>query len=286
MSCAMSSLQSVILQGVVYVGGGVTLSDDHYARTIYKYHPQEDEWVELNEYKYVWFTMAILNNKLIVVGGYDPPPQITTNEIAVWETNKWMCSYPHMSTCRHSTAVATYKHWLVVAGGVDSDHNDLDTVEVLDTESQHCQWLSTTPLPMICRHMKSVIVHDKLFLIGGTLAKQALFIPLKNITKQSGATSTPTEEWCTLQETPLAYSAAIAFNGSLLTVGGRLDNVYSTAIHIYQSETEQWKKVGELPTPRSSCSCALLPNGEILVVGGKKSPAERTDRVDAVTLKI
>lgn len=267
----------------------MTLTADHYARTVYKYHLQEDKWVELNKYKYVWFAMAILNNKLTVVGGYDTSTQNITNEIAVWETNNWMYPYPHMSTRRHSTAVATYKHWLVVAGGVtgvDSEHSDLDTVEVLDTESQRCQWLSTTPLPMICRHMKSVIVHDKLFLIGGTLAKQALFISLESIIEQSGATSTPTEQWSTLQETPLEYSAAIAFSGSLLTVGGRLDKDYSAAIHIYQSETKQWKKVGDLPTPRSSCSCTLLPNREILVVGGKRSPAERTDRVDAVTLKI
>ena len=42
-----------------------------------------------------------------------------------------------------------------------------------------------------------------------------------------------------------------------------------TAIHLYQPDTGEWVKVGDLPTPRYNCTCVLInPNREILVVGG------------------
>ena len=286
----MSSLQSVILQGVVYVGGGVSLTDDCHTRIVYKYRMQENEWVKLEEYKYVWFAMAVFDNKLTVVGGYDTSTEKVTNEIAVWETrgvsHQWIHPYSPMPTHRHSPAVATYKQWLVVAGGVhkvaDDHTDDLVTVELFNSHDH--QWQSTAPLPVKCRHMTSAIVQHKLFLIGGTLAKRALVVPLDDITTPT-KTST---EWCYLPETPLEYSAAIALEhrGSLLIVGGRLGNDYSTAIHIYQSDTKQWSKIGDLPTARSSCSCTLLPSGEILVVGGRQTPVVRTKRVDAVTIAL
>ena len=57
----------------------------------------------------------------------------------------------------------------------------------------------------------------------------------------------------------------------------------ATAIYAYQPATNDWKKVGDLPFPRSYCSCTLLPSGEILVIGGRYSKGY-TSRVDAAAL--
>jgi N-acetylneuraminic acid mutarotase len=42
-----------------------------------------------------------------------------------------------------------------------------------------------------------------------------------------------------------------------------------TAIHLYQPDTEEWVKVGDLPTPRYCCTCAMITDREMLVAGGR-----------------
>ena len=301
MLCRMESPQSVRLGEDVFVGGGDTdsPSDDH-EHYVYRYHPPTDQWGRLPQYECMSFAMAILTNKLTLVGGYTKstlPNKVTvckvTNQIAVWERNKgmsweWTHPYPPMPTSRHSPAVAAYNRWLVVAGGRKLDRDALDTVEVLDTTSR--QWLSASPLPVNCCNMTSAIVHQELFLIGGSLTTEALTVSLPDITRSSvHTTSTNTSDsaqWRSIPAPPLKSSAAIAVSGSVLAIGGYVnESKYSTttAIHVYQPATNNWEKVGDLPSPRSACSSTLLPSGEILVAGGRDSKG-CTSRVDAAVL--
>ena len=292
----MSSLQSVRLGEDVFVGGGKTdsPSDDRYhEHTVYRYHPPTDQWVRLPRYECMSFAIAILANKLTLVGGYNTstPSYKVTNQIAVWDTEGmsrgWTHPYPPMPTPRHSPAVATHDKRLVVAGG--RRYGDpLATVEVLDTTSR--QWLSTSPLPVQCCNMTSAIVNQELFLIGGSLTTEALAVSLPDITRSSAyTTSTSTSDsaqWRSIPAPPLKSSAAIAVSGSVLAIGGCVnESKYSTttAIHVYQPATNSWEKVGDLPSSRSACSSTLLPSGEILVVGGRDSKG-CTSRVDAAAL--
>jgi N-acetylneuraminic acid mutarotase len=52
-----------------------------------------------------------------------------------------------------------------------------------------------------------------------------------------------------------------------------------TAIHLYQPDTEEWVKVGDLPTPRSHCTCAMITDREMLVAGGNDG-ARKLSNVD------
>ena len=233
--------------------------------------------------------MAILTDKLILVGGFNPSTWKATNQVAVWEgegtSREWTHPYPPMTTPRGSPAVVTYGDRLVVAGGMKSLIGDaLATVEVLNTTTH--QWLSASPLPVGCHEMTSAIVNQELFLLGGTLTTESLVVSLPDITQSSvhSATTNKSVQWRTLPAPPLKDSAAISLCGSLLAIGGLHDNKRSTAIHIYQPATNNWSKVGDLPSPRSSCSCALLSRGHILVAGGYNSNGNRTSRVDVATL--
>ena len=287
----MSFLQSVRLGEDVFVGGGDTGSfygddDDH---TVYQYHPPTDQWVPLPRYECVLFAMATLSNKLTLVGGFNTSTQSgkVTNQIAVWDTEGmsqgWTHPYPPMPTPRHSPAVATHDKRLVVAGGSIEYGDLLATVEVLDTTSR--QWLSTSPLPVKCSSMTSAIVSQELYLLGGTLTTDTLVVSLPDIPRSSvnSATTNTSAQWRKLPAPPLERSAAISVHGSVVAIGGRHGNDRSTAIHVYQPATNNWKKVGNLLTARSACACTLLPSGEILVAGGIDSNG-RTNRVDAAAL--
>ena len=63
----------------------------------------------------------------------------------------------------------------------------------------------------------------------------------------------------------------LSMSGSLLAVNGRDGrNKSTTAIHLYQPNTgnSKWVKVGDLPTPRQGCICAMITDKEMLVAGG------------------
>ena len=284
MPCGMVGLQSVTVRQKVFVGGGVTDSiygDDQ--RTVHEYHPPTDQWVLLPLYKHVRFAMAILADKLTLVGGISTPTMEVTNQIAVWEeegvSRGWTYPYPPMTTPRYSPAVATYDRWLVVAGGYSGE--PLATVEVLDTTSH--QWMPTTQLPVKGYNMTSAIIDQEWFLVGGSLATEALVVSLPDIIPSSvhSATTHRSTQWRTILAPPLEYSAATALCGSVVAIGGLHGKERSTAIFVYQPATNIWNKVGDSPSARSHCSCTILPSSEILVLGGYDSKDKRSCRVDS-----
>ena len=270
-------------QRKVYVGGGVTdkEEDDH---TVMVYE-QGAGWRTLPRYQYQQFAMAVLQDQLTLVGGWDQPTDKDTNQIAVWDTQRWTYPYPPMPTPRSRSAVATYMKWLVVAGG-NVHEASVTTVEIMDTTNK--QWFTAAPLPVGCRDMTSAIVAEECYFFGGFTDqlvigksnKQVLHVSIPAITSQAASQSAITPvQWHTLPDTPLACSAALVVHGSLMAVGGRdTSKKPSSAIHLYQPESGQWVKVEDLPTARGSCSCTLLPSGEILVAGGyNKGVISRVD---------
>lgn len=114
MPSGMSSPYTVTLKHRIYVGGGGTISDDPH--TVYEYHPQEDRWLKLERYPYRWFAMAVLRDKLTLVGGRTSTwPSMMVNRIAVWSTKgmsqQWTDQYPRMPTHRYQQWPLTTNGW-------------------------------------------------------------------------------------------------------------------------------------------------------------------------------
>ena len=267
--------QSVIVDTAVYI------ADRGYGGVILRYDLHTNQFTELPQYECWGFTMTELTHQLVVVGGIDVSTYKTANTVAVWSTSRrrWTHPYPPLNTPHQYPAVSTYHKHLVVAGGWDGGL--LATVEILDTSISHWQWLFATGLPVSCRQMSAAITQGMLYLLGGTLGKQVLSVSLSALTQ----TDKPPPQWCTLPNVPLEDSTAIAFHGSLLTVGGSHGQQRSSTIHVYDQEKNVWNKVGDLPTERTNCACCLLPSGEILVAGGKDRN-DWTRRMDKAAVTI
>ena len=263
------------------------------------YDPHSDQWSQLPPFEFTNFGMAAVNDQLVLVGGWDDSGMDgsgkRTNRLGVWDekSHQWTEPYPPMRTVRTNPSVVAHEKWLVVAGGYgDSGHGFLnrilvvaggygrsavDRVEILDTTTR--QWYSAVPLPQRCAVMKSALVEDTLYLMGGYdggAIKEVFTVSLSALIQQaitpSEAASPATTQmlWQTLPPTPLRYSAALTLHSSLLAIGGRDDKrKLSPAIHLYQPNTREWVKVGDLPIARDSCVSTLLPSGEILVLGGR-----------------
>ena len=272
----------VVLERRVYVGGGDTDYDDEHI--VFKYDPDTNNWSRLPRYQYKRFAISIINSRLTLVGGCDDSRK-ATNQLAVYEPSSqhWTHPYHPMPTPRFRPAVVMYDIWLLVAGGRIVGC-DLATVELLNTSTN--QWLaSASSLPTPCSFMTSATINNLGYIV--TASKQVYRVSLPDIVSQTVGQSTASKSptlWRRLPDTPLERSTTISLRGYLIAVGGRHDNRTRTDIHLYQPESEQWTKVGDLPNARRYCSCVVLPSGELLVAGGYNTSVELTRRVDVASV--
>ena len=268
--------QVVVFKGKVYIGGG-NASSNRERQTVIVYDPQQDSFDTLPPYTCMYFSLAIVNNQLVLVGGRDVQTGKNTNKLAVWneESRKWTHPLPPMTTACSSPSVTSHNNrWLVVMAGY-GDGTYLSRVEILDT-TESGQWYHAAPLPQTCSCVSTVTIGNTCYLLGGfsggvVASKKVFCVNLDDLISQAlsqpaGASAPPTPSpWMTLTDTPEARSTAFSFNGSLLSVGG---SGGSTAIYHYQPSSKNWIKAGELPAGQSRCACTVLPSWEVFVAGG------------------
>ena len=265
----------VILNGQVYIGGGYAEKEVD-RRTVIVYGPQEDCCSTLPPYTYQSFSMAVVSNQLVVVGGEDLKMGMT-NKLGVWneELKSWAQDHPlppMTIACSRPTVVTRNNRWLVVIGGA-GDGGVLSRVEILDTSLK--QWYHSTPMPqtLACKYTLAATIDGMCYLVGGYTSLRAIGVCLDDLVSQalsqSANASAPlsASPWLTLPSTRLIHSSPLAFSGSLMAFGGT--GVKSAKdIHVYNPISKKWVKAGEMLAERSHCSCILLPNGDIMVTGG------------------
>ena len=262
------SIQSVVIGDTVYVGGGGA-GNDRDSGTVMKL--EQDQWTKLPEYTAKYFAMTSLANRLVLVGGQDPRNKKRTNQLAVFELGKWTHPYPPMNIARQSSTAVSFNNHIIVAGGRD-DKRRTSSVEVMDVASR--RWYIAQSLPNPRSKLKSTLIGNTLYLMGGWdhtggATKTVHHVDLNElIAKALSNLDTPTL-WQTLQEVPLVLSTPLSIGRSLLAVGGANGFNPSSSIHLYQSDTRRWVKVGDLPTARLNCTCSVLPSGEVIVAGGQ-----------------
>ena len=257
----------VVFKEKVYIGGGYA-SSEREGQTVIVYDPKQDSYDTLPPYTCKYFSMAVVNNQLVLVAG---------DKLGVWneQSEKWTHPLPPMTTACYSPSVATHNNrWLVVMGGLGYD-DYLSRVEILDTDS--AQWYQAASLPQPLSHSLPAIIGNMCYLLGGyteggASSEKVFSVCLDDLISQAvsqpAGTSAPPipSPWQSLPDTPLDRSTALAFNGALLAVGGSV--MSSTAIYHYQPSSRSWVKAGELPSGRKHCACTVLPSGDLYVAGG------------------
>ena len=285
--------QVVVLNGKAYIGGGGA-STDRERQTVMVYDPQKDSYDTLPPYIYQSFSITVLNNQLVVVGGVDFQTKKRTNQLGVWneQSKSWTHPLPPVTIACNSPSVATHNiRWLVVIGGY-SNGTVLSRVEILDTTGSG-QWYQAAPLPQPRYWISTATIGNMCYLLGGYsggIASEKVFsvqldkLISQAISQPAGAIAPRTPSpWMTLPDIPQTCSTALAINGALLAVGGGSWGCTYTTIYHYQPSSRCWIEAGELPAARSYCCCTVLPSGELLVAGG--SDGRNVRRVDIALIE-
>ena len=271
-------IQSVLLKGRLYVVGNET------SGVILSYTFSLGKWAKLLQYKACDFSMTALNQQLVLVGdsGAD-----FSRVLGVWEEDMkcWIHPYPEMLTGRCACSAIGYNEWLVVAGGFNGGRS-LSTVEVLNTYT--LQWHTGPPTPMPWYDMKTAIVGDTCYFMGGNINASpttAVFsASIQALTSDVITRANSGQQaWKEVPELCLTGVTPLSIGVSLFAVGGLSGKQIQpvTAIHVYHPVSGEWERIGDLPSPRYNCTCAMLPTScEIMVVGGNCHDRRKMNRVD------
>ena len=263
-------IQSVIVQEIVYVGGGGSGLENIYI--VMAYNTRSQTWHQLPPHATWGFAMVVINNKLVLVGGRNRSRD-DTNILGVWEADKrqWTHPYGPMPTPRNWPSAVVYKQWLIVAGGMTGS-NTVSTIEVLHISSN--QWNSALPTPNPWTQMRSAIIGDMCYFMGGfdsagPATKMVYSVSLPALVSQTTSTSsTPRPMWKTISTLGHTLCAPLSIGGELLAVGGDKNGKTVSDIRHYVPETNQWVVVGHTTSPICRCSCTVISVRLVAVVGG------------------
>ena len=259
-------IQSVEVDGTVYVGGGgADKGRDEY--TVMAYSMQSCKWHTLPPYSARFFAMTTINSKLILVGGRHDDTVV--DQLGVWKTDskQWTCPFPAMPTPRSFASATSYKHWMVVAGGYRE--GSLSIVEVLDIDNK--QWSTAPSTPIKWHTMKSTIIGDTWYLMGGAQdgidITDVYTVSLEALVSHSASDSSKMWNRITPLNSDLSYP--LSLGGSLLALGGWDIKQWCpvSTIQRYVPETNTWVPAGELPHLLQNSTCNMTA-GRLHVFGG------------------
>ena len=238
------------------------------------YNSTTMRWSLLPKYTYRSSSLAVINGQLTVIGGCKNAywSNTYTNKLLSLDEGffytSWSDVFPPMPTKRCGTTVITSKEHLIVAGGDTGPllSDALNTVEVLDTKA--LVWSTVASLPHRYYSASSTICGDHLYMLGelddNDKTKLVLTCSLTELLQSSSSSV-----WHRVADAPAYNSTCAAVNGELLAVGGCDENRKATsAVHKYNPTTNSWDLINNMPTARYRSLVAVLPNNEVMTVGG------------------
>ena len=91
--------------------------------------------------------------------------------------------------------------------------------------------------------------------------------------------------WNEVAAPPVSDMTYVSIHDRLLTIGGRDSIGKSTAaVHKYNPITDSWEVISHMATPRYDCFAAVLPNNQLMVVGGVNEQYGILYAIDSVEL--
>ncbi|MBP6058340.1 MAG: galactose oxidase [Nitrosomonas sp.] len=206
------------LNGMLYVVGGFTksfLSVWHAVATVYQYNPATREWRELAPMPTARGALgvAVYQNRLYAIGGYDGKHNSGAVEIFDPQTNTWSSGASMFTPRDHLAVVATENRIYAIGGRPKLDyHRNLATVEEYDPQSN--QWQPRANLPTPRSGITAGIINDWIYVIGGE-TKDGTFAT-------NEAYHSAMDQWRTMAPMPTARHGlgSAVVNGRLYVISG------------------------------------------------------------------
>lgn len=222
------------------------------------------------------------NGKVLVAGGRFKKGCICETELFDPETGAWTLS-GNMRVGRSAAAACLLQDGRVlVSGGCDFDENQeqvpLSSCEIFNPETN--TWTVTGSMAHARHTHIAAVLGDGSVIVAGDngnlLDDSEIFNPKTNTWSSGG----------TLSGIRGANAAAgLLSDGRLVLIGGMANDRLVKNIECYDGVTKLWSKQAELNIPRSQCSASFLPDGRIIVVGGRDKSLRAISSVETIKIE-
>jgi len=208
------------------------------------------------------FGVAVLNDKMYLVGGLNWPNAIATVEEYDPALDKWTKKADMLQT-RYAPAAAVVNGKLYAMGGGESP--TIATVEEYDPVLN--QWTSVASMPQATYGAQAVTVNGKIYAIGGQTGNYAQLSTVQEYDPSANS-------WELKAPMPAARMCfgAVVINGHIYVVGGRNDlGADVLSAFEYDPVLDKWssraKKPNSLAAPGDNLA-AVAVNGRVVTFGG------------------
>ena len=280
--CKMSTYYNAVADGTaVYVRD---------VNKVYAFNTSTSSWSQLPDSPNYECPLVIVNNLLTLVGGkhdVTPTTQLIINQLfsltGEGSGRRWTKKFPPMPTKRCGSTALCTETALIVAGGVSEDHSTLQTVEVMNTET--LQWSTAAHLPQPVWHAPGAVCGDHVYILSLESHSKSMYTCPVSTLIQSCKSSPTADVWNKVTAPPVTDTTCVSILSRLLAIGGMdSNNKPTTAIYIYNPDSDSWEVISHMATPRYYCFAAVLPNNQLMVMGGWTG-RDTTDSVELATVE-
>ena len=179
----------------------------------------------------------------------------------------WTEEFPPMPIKRTaSTALCTGTALIVAGGTIDYEGTHCTTVEVLSTKT--LQWSTAADLPQCQSEAPAAVCSDHVYILGNSANSMYTCSVLALIQSCQS-------RWKKVAAPPVKNTTCVSIHGRLLAIGGEdSGGKLTSAVYIYNLTTNSWEVISHMGTPRQCCIAAVLPNNQLMVVGGQTDSVE------------
>jgi N-acetylneuraminic acid mutarotase len=268
---------TLLPSGQVLALGGYYF-DDNLRRLVYELTPElydsgMNSWtragsVVTNRHDHT--ATLLRNGQVLVIGGGGPKAAATAERYD--PVNKSSIRAAAMATARFGGHTATLLRdgQVLLLGG-----DDLATAELYNPDKN--RWVTVKSMTTDRRaHSATLLANGQVLVVGGRSGNDVLATAERY--------DTTTNSWASAGKIAMgreAHTATLLANGQVLVVGGLGNmgkNFFGLIIwrslataELYDPTANTWISAGTMATARSSHTETLLPNGQVLVIGGEDS---------------
>jgi N-acetylneuraminic acid mutarotase len=282
---ARQELYPEVMDGRIYVAGGLLSPNTGYSAHFESYDPVTDRWTRLATLPQArhHIALAAIAGRIYGVGGFSGgfPNWQAQADVYIYEPagDRWLTGVP-MTQARAEGVVASLGEELFVIGGRVratpqashfNDHEDTSLSEVFDSRTG--RWSRIADAPTARNSAASMVINGRIYVVGGRQALKQSDGSLRQMNVATLEVYEPrTGRWYTRAPMPQAQGGlgAAAWGGRLYVFGGEqwvpTQKVFADS-WMYEPEHDRWTAVPPLPTPRHGLGVAAV-EGRIHVFGG------------------
>ena len=186
-----------------------------------------------------------------------------------------------MPTKRYGSTALCTGTTLIVAGGRNSGVR-LQTVEVMDTNT--LQWSTAADLPQPLWCAPGAVCGDHVYILSLERDSKSMYTCPVGTLIQSCRSRLTANMWNKVAGPQVTRTTCVSIHGRLLTIGGMdSKDKPTTDVHMYNPTTDSWEVISHMRIPRYHCFTAVLPNNQLMMVGGWSNDDD-TDSVEVATV--